>query len=422
MGLKDFLRRIRIIRTPTTVTTELSPTTITGGAETGGIITGGATDIVTPSRPTSRTTTRGGRTVRETISPIGQVLETKVIEEPTKPKVREIITQEFLRTIKLQQQKGIVERITKVPTRGIVPTTIEIGRRLRKPPSPIIDDFTIAVDVGGGMMTDYHIHTENGKIISAEMSKNVEIMPHSPYFIAKGLVGKPLEEIVAEKLVPPKTIGGVKQYIKEKPSSIDVYIPKEYKLNPKLYKKDYTNTSITKVVERVKQREELKPILDVKQTQEFIQPTKEISKIKQQIQLQRQIQRQRLAQIQRARQVSKPMKPSKLIIPFKLKEAMTRVKAIAKERPEVFEVFGKRFGEEVKLGIFPTKPKAEKKLKEKELELLKKKGFRPSKISEFLVVEKKEKRLRKKTTGRDIQYFRKTPMRGRRKGKSLFGI
>ncbi len=195
--------------------------------------------------------------------------------------------------------------------------------------------------------------------------------------------------------------------------------------------------------QKLEQEQKLK--LEVKEGQMFIQPTKQIQKqiqLQKQVQLQRQVQLEKQAQLQKQIQVlrlKEKIEP-KLKIPFKLGEAMDRIKKIAKEKPEVFEVFGRRFGEEVKLGIFKTKPKAEKKLEKfliktlgaagfveregkkleaKELELLKKKGFRPSKISEFLVVEKKEKRLRRKTTGIDIQFFRKS---GRRKGKSLFGI
>ena len=130
-------------------------------------------------------------------------------------------------------------------------------------------------------------------------------------------------------------------------------------------------------------------------------------------------------------------------IPFKLSDAISKVTKMAKESPEKFEAFGERFGKEVGLGIFKTKKKAEeklekflvktlgasgylkkggKKLKASEVELLKKQGFRKSKLSEFLIVEKKEKRLRKQTTGKDIQFFRGKQNKGRKKGKSLFGI
>ena len=195
-------------------------------------------------------------------------------------------------------------------------------------------------------------------------------------------------------------------------------------------------------------KEELKVGLDIKSAQEFIQPQKEVLKeiqLLKQPQLLKQAQLLRQVQLLKQAQISKQaIKKPILFKPiFKLEGVTDRLKKIAKEKPELFEVFGRRFGEEVKLGIFKTKTKAEKKLekflvktlgaagfvtkegkklKAVELELLKKKGFRPSKISEFLVVEKKEKRLRKKTTGKDIQYFRSKPLKGRKKGKSLFGI
>jgi len=202
-------------------------------------------------------------------------------------------------------------------------------------------------------------------------------------------------------------------------------------------------------------KEKLKMGLEIKSTQKFIQPIKEEIKetqlFKQALRLkQAEIQKQRLAQRERLAQIQKPrlqigvkVKPTIPPFPFKLKDAISKVTKMVKERPEVFEAWGKRFGKEVKLGIFKTKPEAEKKLKKflvktlgaagylkkageklkaTEIELLKKKEFRPSKISEFLVVEKKEKRLRKATTGKDIQFFRGKPSKRRKKGKSLFGI
>ena len=234
-------------------------------------------------------------------------------------------------------------------------------------------------------------------------------------------------------LLPDTKLKGVIQ-----PSFVEVKTRQEY-IQPQI--------EMLKTRQRFIQplKEEVKTRLDIKSAQEFIQPIKEdvrVSQLFRQALEIKQVQKERLAQIQRARQAQRPIEQLKFK-PFGLGDAMTRIKKIAKEKPEVFEVFGRRFGEEIKLGIFKTKPKAEKKLekflvktlgaagfiekegkklKAIEIELLKKKGFRPSKISEFLVVEKKEKRLRRKTTGKDIQYFRSKPLKGRRKGKSLFGI
>lgn len=97
----------------------------------------------------------------------------------------------------------------------------------------------------------------------------------------------------------------------------------------------------------------------------------------------------------------------------------------------LFEAFFKKKGEEITLGTAKTKLGAEKLLKKKLVESLAAGGgikfagkklkakdislgfeFRKSKVSPFLVVEKKEKRLRKGTTGKQVQFFRKT------KGKS----
>ncbi len=194
-------------------------------------------------------------------------------------------------------------------------------------------------------------------------------------------------------------------------------------------------------------KEEVKSALDIKSTQKYLQPQKEALKetqlFRQVLQLKEiQIQKLTQRQIQKARQIQKPIE-FKQIIPIKLGDLISKVKKIAKEKPEVFEAWSKVLGREKKIGTFGTQERAEeklgkflkkelsaagfltkagKKLKASELKLLKDVEFRKSKLSEFLVVEKKEKRLRKATTGQDIQYFRTTPRKGRKKGKSLFGI
>ena len=64
--------------------------------------------------------------------------------------------------------------------------------------------------------------------------------------------------------------------------------------------------------------------------------------------------------------------------------------------------------------------KGGEKIKATETGLLGKDSFRKSRVSEFLVVEKKAKRLRKGGTGKTIQVFRsgKTP----KKRTNLFGL
>jgi len=210
-----------------------------------------------------------------------------------------------------------------------------------------------------------------------------------------------------------------------------------------------TSPSVTSILKpAIKEIEETKSILSIKPTQEFIQPQKEVLKETQlfkQVLKQAQTLKQEslFRQALKQKQAIKIEQPIKIKPVFKLGDAIDKVTKMAKERPEKFEAWGKVLGKEKKLGTFGTKSKAEeklgkfirkelsaagfitkagKKLKASEIELLKKKEFRPSKLSEFLVIERKEKRLRKAGTGKIIQAFRSKPLKGRRKGKSLFGI
>jgi len=181
------------------------------------------------------------------------------------------------------------------------------------------------------------------------------------------------------------------------------------------------------------------PILKIKQQLKQELLLKQALKTKQQL---KQESLFRQAQLLKQRQALKIETPVPFKPVFKLGDAIKKVTKMAKEKPQEFEVFGRRFGKEVKLGKAKTKTKAEeklgkfltktlgaagfvtkegKKLKASEIELLKKKGFRKSKLSEFLVIERKEKRLRKAGTGKEIQFFRKTPKKGR-KSRGLFGI
>ena len=181
---------------------------------------------------------------------------------------------------------------------------------------------------------------------------------------------------------------------------------------------------------------EVLPLQKIKQAQKL----KQTQRVKQSL---RQTQIQKLTQAQVPRQVQQliePIEPTPTI-PFKLGEALKKVQRMTKEKPEVVEAWGKRFGKDVKLGTFRTKKKAEeklgmfltktlgasgylkasgKKVKATEVDLLGEKGFRKSKVSEFLIVEKKERRLRKSGTGKEIQYFRGSPKKGKK--KSLFGF
>jgi len=111
-----------------------------------------------------------------------------------------------------------------------------------------------------------------------------------------------------------------------------------------------------------------------------------------------------------------------------------------REQPEIFEAFAFTFGKKKKLGVGTKEVVAKKlskylkkelsasgfitkggeKIKAIETGLLSKPSFRKSKVSEFLVVERKAKRLRKAGTGKTIQYFRSKGKKS--KGKNLFGL
>lgn len=143
--------------------------------------------------------------------------------------------------------------------------------------------------------------------------------------------------------------------------------------------------------------------------------------------LQRQVLRQVLRTTQTQRQRAKIPKPEP--IP-KIPKVPKKSLSFSSERKgqEVFTAFGKRFGKAVKLGK-GTKKETEavlgkflkgtlgasgyletqgKKVKVEELDLLGETGFRKSKVSPFLIVEKRERRL-KRGTGEipEIQMFKK---------------
>jgi len=167
-----------------------------------------------------------------------------------------------------------------------------------------------------------------------------------------------------------------------------------------------------------------------------VERVKEVQKIKQAPRLAsllKTAQAQVPREILKPREVIKPKIPPKtptpkipkiLIIPPK----SSLTKRLAKKIEEDgFEAVGFRFGKEVSLGKAETQTKSEKllsdflkktlgasgyiskdkvKLKASELKTFGMGEFRVGKRSEFLVVERKSKRLRKSTTGKLIQPFR----------------
>lgn len=173
---------------------------------------------------------------------------------------------------------------------------------------------------------------------------------------------------------------------------------------------------------------EINKILPKEQEKVIQRPVEIVQSKTQQVQRQQLI--QRLTQSFRPRPIIKSsFKPSvkaKLLPLIKLPQ--DKSKFTIKKEESGFEAIGFRFGKEVKLGG-GTKGQASKelseflsgtlgasgylkkgniKLKAEETGLLSEFGFRKSKTgSKFLVVEEKPLRLRKGTTGKDIQFFKR---------------
>ena len=160
---------------------------------------------------------------------------------------------------------------------------------------------------------------------------------------------------------------------------------------------------------------------------------KEVQRENQQLRQQQRLEQQS-KQVQRLAQAFKQVQVSKQVmkpvgnIKFKIKSEPVLKKLKKQLSDEDFEAFGIRYGKPTSLGKFESKGQASKelgefltgtlgasgfltkgkeKLKAEETGLLEDFGFRKSKTgSKFLVVEEKEKRLRRGGTGKDIQYFR----------------
>lgn len=189
----------------------------------------------------------------------------------------------------------------------------------------------------------------------------------------------------------------------------------------------------TKQLQVTKQQVEIKQIQTLTQPQETRQrQAQTIAQMFKQKQLQGQATRQATTQ-----KVAKPITP---ITPISLGQAVSQVTKKVKETGG-FEAVGIRFGQEVsllkgtkkqvtkKLQTFLTSTlgasgfltQAGKKIKAKETGLLKKAGFRKSKVDPFKIVERKEKRIKKRSQEAiEIQMFKKG--KKKKKGASLFGI
>jgi len=146
--------------------------------------------------------------------------------------------------------------------------------------------------------------------------------------------------------------------------------------------------------------------------------------------IQRQTLRQRYEPKQPTREITRQVvepKPPVIHIPLKSSGGLLR-RLSKKVDEDGFEAIGFRFGKEVSLGTGTKQESAKtlskflegtlgasgllketktgKKIRAEETGLLRDISYRKSKISPFLVVEKKGKRLRRGGTGKAIQYFR----------------
>lgn len=157
-------------------------------------------------------------------------------------------------------------------------------------------------------------------------------------------------------------------------------------------------------------------------------------------QIPKQIQRPKLETINIFEEGTKPKPPEEPLPVIPSLSLTKRMLKRVKEEPSIFEAFAFKFGKEKSLGKgtkLLTTSKLSKYLKKElsasgfitkggkkilaiETGLLKKPSFRKSKVSEFLVVERKTRRLRKGGTGKTIQFFRKKS-KGK-KSKNLFGF
>lgn len=158
-------------------------------------------------------------------------------------------------------------------------------------------------------------------------------------------------------------------------------------------------------------------------------------------------QQQQSRQQQRGKSIKtpQPVKPiPKPIIPLFPKLSSGTLKRLAKKtetQPELFKVFTKEFGKDIKIFETTSKKKAEEKLasilsgtlrasgfitkggeklKASELRLLKSPVFRVSKQNPFSVVQRRKYRLSSPFEKKEIQYFKKRSKSKKPKSKNLY--
>ncbi len=229
-----------------------------------------------------------------------------------------------------------------------------------------------------------------------------------------------------------------KSVIEQKPTTLQKIEESQLEIQKEKTKLSFSTGSILKEKQDTEQKQ--KPFLTGVQKPVIKEVVKEKTKqrLKETLQF-KQLLKQKITQ----KQKSELKEKIKSIIPLIFPSGDVKTKKTVKLKREVFEAFGRRFGGDVSLGKFKTKEKAKRELKEflfetlgasgfiekegvklkaEETSLLKEKEFRKGLLSDFLIVEKKEKRLKKGTQEvPEIQFF-KAKGKGSKKAPSIFGL
>jgi len=281
-------------------------------------------------------------------------------------------------------------------------------------PSPILTSQELAPRMVGGL----------GKGVSEYAGPTYAPQEEITYISDTGAI------ITRRDITAPRVDTGMVLDIKTKQEQIPLT-----KLGTiQLQKLDIKQVSIPKVIQI--------PVTETSQIIKTAQVTK-TAQITKQILKQQQI--QKIAQIltPQITQVTKPLIPQIPKVPPPIIPGITglgkALKKVKEMKPELFEVFARKFGKDVPIGKFPTLKKAREKLigelkttlragafiekagkKVKFGELKLGAEFRPGKKEPWRIIQKKEQRLKEAGETKEIQFFRKTK-KGKRR-KNLFEI
>lgn len=268
-----------------------------------------------------------------------------------------------------------------------------------------------------------------------------ELAPRMVGGLGLGVSKSPAEETTIIKDIPPVIIE--RDFLSSKvdtglDTGVKTKIDTGLKLKPFSTERLETETKTSELLKQpVKVQTKLGEAVKQKEEQRLIQPLKTMLK-------QRQVQKQAL-KLKQALQLKTKTKTKPRIdiggggFDSGLGKALTKVKEL---KPSEFEVFVKKFGKDVSIGLYPTKREARKELlgklkttiraggfieeKGKKIPFtqlgIKSPEFRPGKKDIFRVIQRKEKRLGMKGETEEIQFFRKTKGNKGGKKKNLFGI